>query len=57
VPSRQGETSNDLPAEGRRVRGEVESKRVADISDGSGTGGGLDLRQEVAGVASWGFNR
>ena len=56
VPSRQGEARNDLPAEGCRVRGEVEPQCVADIRDGGGTGGGLDLRQEVAGLGSWSFN-
>ena len=57
VPRGKGEACNDLPAEGCGVCGKVESERVANIGNSGGTGGGLDLRQDIAGLSSWGFNR
>jgi hypothetical protein len=52
MPSREGEARNDVPPKGCRVRSEVESKRVAHIRDGGGTGGSLDLRQHISGIGS-----
>ena len=56
VPSGKGEACNDVPTEGCRVCHEIKPERVAHIRDSGGTGGGLNLRQEIAGFGSWGFN-
>ena len=56
LPSGESEARNDMPTEGCRVRGEIESERVADIRDSGGAGGSLDLRQDISGLGSWGFN-
>ena len=56
MSSGEGEARNDVPTEGCRVRGEVESERVAHIGNGGGTGGSLNLRQDISGLGSWGFN-
>jgi len=56
VPSGKGEACSDVPTEGCRVRGEIKPERVAHIRDSGGTGGGLNLRQEISGLGSWGFN-
>ena len=57
VPSGEGEACDDLPAEGGGVGREIEPERVPHIGNGGSSGGGLDLRQDIAGVCSWGFNR
>ena len=56
VPGGESEAGNDLATEGCRVRGKVESERVAHIRNGGRTSGSLDLRQDVSGLGSWGFN-
>ena len=56
VPGGESEARNDVPTEGCRVRGEIESERIADIGNGSCPSGSLDLRQDISGLGSWGFN-
>ena len=56
MPRSEGEACSDLPAESCRVCGEVESERVANIGNSGGTGGSLNLRQDISGLGSWSFN-
>jgi hypothetical protein len=56
MSSHKGESGAKVSAEGRSDRGEVESKFVTNIAHGGGAASSLDLRQDISGLGSWGFN-